>query len=311
MGSSTHSTNSISIMEERLALERRRERNRIAQRKHRENAKLGTKVTRSREQSSECSSAKSLLPEQPSRCTGYTTSQEGLPFSAFLGSGVDYNHNLDQITTESLFSDMLLASQSSEYNYSHLDHASSPAVPQLPPYTIDAGFTTNPTKRESCIDNYQFPSPYIQPDRSSPTATLPSSLCASCHACANPQLFSHPSLANTPTRPISQHKDRDPRPGALGPHTWTTPLHISVTRGHLSAVRLLLDRGADPNAIDGEGSTVLHTAVRAGHHTIVRELLRYNADPSSVDAAGWLPLHYAAEAGDENCLRALLQTGGE
>ena len=101
------------------------------------------------------------------------------------------------------------------------------------------------------------------------------------------------------------------RASGVGSRTWTTPLHISVSRGHLTAVRLLLDGGADPNAIDGEGSTVLHTAVRSGHHIIVRELLRHDADPSAVDAAGWLPLHYAAEAGDENCLRVLLQPGGE
>ncbi|KAF7587068.1 hypothetical protein BBP40_007805 [Aspergillus hancockii] len=284
-------------MEERLALERRRERNRIAQRKHRENVKVSTKGMRSREPSSDCSSAKSL-PEQNSlpgnrnsRRSGFNGNQESLPFSAIPGPGLDYS--MDQLSTENLFPDMLLAPQAPEY--SHIGLTSSTSIqldqclqPDLSPYTMDTVFSSNPSK-----------------------PIIASSLCANCHPCAKPQSLCHPSPANTPTQPISQHKDQDARTGGISSSTWTTPLHISVTRGHLSAVRLLLDRGADPNAVDGEGSTVLHTAVRSGHHTIVRELLRHHADPGSVDAAGWLPLHYAAEAGDENCLRALLQTSGE
>lgn len=140
------------------------------------------------------------------------------------------------------------------------------------------------------------------------------SLCANCHAYGKPHDSSETitSSANTTTWPVGQDRDQDPaRVTGVGSRIWTTPLHISVTQGHLWAVRLLLDRGADPNAIDGAGSTVLHTAVQSGHHTIVRELLRHHADPSSVDLIGWLPLHYAAEAGDENCMRALLKAGGE
>ncbi|KAJ5319727.1 hypothetical protein N7508_000010 [Penicillium antarcticum] len=117
--------------------------------------------------------------------------------------------------------------------------------------------------------------------------------------------------ANTPTLPVGRRSNRDVMPDSgAGSRTWTMPLHIAITRGHFAAVRLLLDRGADPNAVDGTGSTALHAAVRGGHHTIVRELLRYSANTSMVDAAGWLPLHYAAETGDERCLGILLQAGG-
>lgn len=117
--------------------------------------------------------------------------------------------------------------------------------------------------------------------------------------------------ANTPTRPVERGSDPDIMPASgAGSETWTMPLHIAITRGHISAVRLLLDRGADPNAVDGTGSTALHAAVRGGHHTMVRDLLRYSANTSMVDAAGWLPLHYAAETGDEHCLGILLQASG-
>ncbi|KAE8360285.1 ankyrin repeat-containing domain protein [Aspergillus caelatus] len=243
MGSSTHS---ISIMEDRLALERRRERNRLAQRKHRENAKL----RRPRQANSD-----KTLPEQNSqpgqaRCTrsSGSNSQECPPFSAFLGPALDYN--IDHLSAENFFPDVVFSPHVNEYSRMDLASSTAPLDQQqqleLSPFTVDTIFQTSPNK---------------------------------CNG--------------------------------VGSRTWTTPLHISVSRGHLTAVRLLLDGGADPNAIDGEGSTVLHTAVRSSHHIIVRELLRHGADPSAVDAAGWLPLHYAAEAGDENCLRVLLQPGGE
>ncbi|KZN84534.1 Ankyrin-3 [Penicillium chrysogenum] len=189
-----------------------------------------------------------------------------------------------------MFSDIQFSPGASEYN--QVD----PATPEqlqsdLSSFTMDALLSTNPAK--------------VGP-----------SLCANCYAHTKPQFLPRQDLeatitlsTNTTTQPLGQHTDHNPAcASGAGSKVWTTPLHISVAHGHLWAVHLLLDHGADPNAIDGSGSTVLHTAVRRGHHTIVRELLRYNADPSSVDVAGWLPLHYAAEAGDENCMRALLQT---
>ncbi|CAG8242958.1 hypothetical protein PENNAL_c0009G09285 [Penicillium nalgiovense] len=191
-----------------------------------------------------------------------------------------------------MLSDIQFSPHASEYN--QVDPTTPEQLqPGLSSFTMDALLSTNPTK----------------------TAT---NLCANCYAHAKPQFLPQQDLeatitlsTNTTTQSLGQHMDHNTA-CASGPGSkmWTTPLHISVAHGHLWAVRLLLDHGADPNAIDGAGSTVLHTAVQRGHHAIVRELLRYNADPSSVDVAGWLPLHYAAEAGDENCMRALLQTGG-
>ncbi|XHF98105.1 hypothetical protein AWENTII_001676 [Aspergillus wentii] len=235
-----------------MALERRRERNRLAQRKHRQNAK-GTKGTRSRAQSSESNSA----TEQNNLADNHNTDA-----SISQDYTMDASHNLDMLAP----------------GYSHID--------------IDLASTTMPLDLSLLYTDTVFPDP------NKPT------VCATCHACAQPHYL---SPVNTPTQPI-QPTDAEITPSTNT--TWTTPLHISVTRGHLSAVRLLLDRGADPNALDGEGSSVLHTAVRCGHYTIVRELLRHHANPGAVDAAGWLPLHYAAEAGDEDCLRALLQSGG-
>ncbi|KNG89352.1 hypothetical protein ANOM_002640 [Aspergillus nomiae NRRL 13137] len=285
-------------MEERIALERRRERNRLAQRKHRENAKM----RRPRQANSDKS-----LPEQSSqagqavnksgKCPG-SNSQECLPFSAFLGPGLDYN--IDHLSAENFFSDVVFSPHDTEY--SHLDLA--PAMVSLDQQQpLGLSHFTMGTTFQTSSDKFN----------------TPSSVCGNCHVGAKPQSVPHSDprsidmcAANMPTQPIGYYQNPETvRSSGVGPRTWTTPLHISVSRGHLTAVRLLLDGSADPNAIDGEGSTVLHTAVRSGHHVIVRELLRHGADPSAVDAAGWLPLHYAAEAGDENCLRVLLQSGGD
>lgn len=249
-------------------------------------------------ESSECSSSQSL-PQQRSHSgqtanrsssSSRSSEQDYLPFPAVFGS--DLEHSLDHKSAENLFSDIQFSPHASEYSIV------DPTTPEqfqssLSPFTMDTLFSTNSTK------------------------VVPS-LCANCYAHTKPQFLPQQDLGatvisstNTTTRPLSQHGDHDPaRASGVRSKIWTTPLHISATHGHLWAVRLLLDHGADPNAIDGAGSTVLHTAVQRGHHDIVRELLRYNADPSSVDRLGWLPLHYAAEAGDENCMRALLQTGG-
>ncbi|KJK63897.1 Ankyrin repeats 3 copy [Aspergillus parasiticus SU-1] len=289
MGSSTHS---ISIMEERLALERRRERNRLAQRKHRENAKLRRpRQANSDKPLSEQNSQPGQAANRSSRCSG-SNSQECLQFSAFLGPALDYN--VDHLSTENFFSDVVFSPHVNEYSHMNLASSTAPLDQQqqlgLSPFTMDTIFQTAPSKCKYLYRNTAFQESFPHSD---PRST---DMCA----------------ANMPTRPVGYYQNPETvRASGVGPRTWTTPLHISVSRGHLTAVRLLLDGGADPNAIDGEGSTVLHTAVRSGHHIIVRELLRHGADPSAVDAAGWLPLHYAAEAGDENCLRVLLQPGVE
>ncbi|KAE8149222.1 hypothetical protein BDV25DRAFT_156708 [Aspergillus avenaceus] len=299
MGASNHSALK---MDDRWALEQRRERNRMAQRKHRENARRSMKGTKLQEENRDSRDSKTP-PEQNSHPTATrgsrspTSNGQDMMFSAFLGPGLEYGVD-HHMAAESSFSNMLFSS----HEYSHM-------VPTSPLMPLDQ-------QVEPDLQPYSLDSMYTDPSNK---ATFTPSLCDLCYAYAKPQSPPHQdprapvtSPANTPTRPTSQPKGSDSAriPGA-GSRTWTTPLHISITRGHLSAVRLLLDRGADPNAVDGAGSTVLHTAVQSGHHAIVRELLRHHADPTSVDAAGWQPLHYAADSGDENCLRALLQASGE
>jgi ankyrin repeat protein len=51
-----------------------------------------------------------------------------------------------------------------------------------------------------------------------------------------------------------------------------TPLHLAVVGGQTAVVRLLLDRGADPNSLDNERHSAVHWAVVCGEAEILRML---------------------------------------
>ena len=64
------------------------------------------------------------------------------------------------------------------------------------------------------------------------------------------------------------------------------PLHAAVAGRNAEAVRLLLDRGADPNARQQAGYTPLLGAAAAGREGLIDLLLARGADPSLVSDDG-------------------------
>jgi hypothetical protein len=68
-----------------------------------------------------------------------------------------------------------------------------------------------------------------------------------------------------------------------------TPLHAAARRGCVQVTRLLLDRGADPNAVTRERWSPLNEAYRGGHPETVAILLARGADPNLADTLGLLP----------------------
>ena len=114
---------------------------------------------------------------------------------------------------------------------------------------------------------------------------------------------------------------------------WTALLS-AASGGHVQVVKLLLDHGADPAAVDvrgitalmkaamngrgevaalllstsninlearcGQGMTALHRAVVGGRLNLVKMLLQHGADPTSVDNNGWTILDRAVSEVQNN-----------
>ena len=96
--------------------------------------------------------------------------------------------------------------------------------------------------------------------------------------------------------------------------TWhrTTLLHEIVWEGDLRKARLLIDRGADINAVDEEfRSTPLGMAARWGREDMMRLLLDRGADPNRSGASWATPRAWALKKGHSKMASELKRRGGE
>lgn len=89
------------------------------------------------------------------------------------------------------------------------------------------------------------------------------------------------------------------------------PLGLAAFFGHEEAVRLLLARGANPNLAARNQMKVaaLHAASAAGSFGIARLLIEAGADVNAVQQAGFTPLHAAAMTGQLELAKLLLDRG--
>jgi len=74
-----------------------------------------------------------------------------------------------------------------------------------------------------------------------------------------------------------------------------TPLHVLALRPNLYGAKLLLEEGANPNAIGDMGQTPLHNAVSAGSEDMIRLLLEHGADPDIACEFGDTPRQRATD----------------
>ncbi|KAH9976054.1 hypothetical protein BJV77DRAFT_1054516 [Russula vinacea] len=58
-------------------------------------------------------------------------------------------------------------------------------------------------------------------------------------------------------------------------------MHLSARSGHLGIVKLLLERGADVHALNGEGETPYQTSLAFGYREIADLIREYGAGSAS------------------------------
>lgn len=86
---------------------------------------------------------------------------------------------------------------------------------------------------------------------------------------------------------------------------YMSPLSIAARKGHLKIAQFLIDKGSDPNAVNGNGATPLYEAVRHGRSKMVQLLLDNGAtaiEPKGAKSA----LEVAGQKNDSD-LMALLE----
>ena len=85
-----------------------------------------------------------------------------------------------------------------------------------------------------------------------------------------------------------------------------TLLHHTAAKGELAKARLLVEHGADIDAIDDEyRSTPVALAARSGHREIVEWLLERGADPAAAGASWATPLAWAQKRGHQHITHLL------
>lgn len=78
-----------------------------------------------------------------------------------------------------------------------------------------------------------------------------------------------------------------------------TPLHLAAFFGQIDAARLLLDAGADVNAVSGNSlaNTPLHAATAGKHPLVALLLIERGASGLTTDAGGYTALQIATQNG--------------
>jgi len=117
------------------------------------------------------------------------------------------------------------------------------------------------------------------------------------HAAAARVLIDHGADVNARSTLLKYPEDRFGLEGVLTilPHGNWTPLMYAARQGSLDAARVLVEKGADLNATDPDGTTALIVAIINGHFDTAAMLAEKGADPNLADTAGMAALYAAVD----------------
>ena len=90
----------------------------------------------------------------------------------------------------------------------------------------------------------------------------------------------------------------------------TTPIIKAASKGNVSTVRMLLERGADPYLENWYGNA-LHCAAEAGKSATIRELVAYGMSPNACERYCWSPLSCTLDNDRASAFETLVNLGAD
>lgn len=124
-------------------------------------------------------------------------------------------------------------------------------------------------------------------------------------------IFEASSIGDLET--ISQLLDKNPDLlNSFSPDGFTA-LGLASFFGHLSLVKLLLDKGANPNIASNNQFKVapIHSACAISHFDITELLIKHRADVNAKQMQGVTPLHSSAHNGQTKLSKLLIDNGAD
>lgn len=93
-------------------------------------------------------------------------------------------------------------------------------------------------------------------------------------------------------------------------HLQVSPIHSAVASQNVELVRLVLDHGADANALQTGNFTALHGAAQIGSEEMINLLLEHGANPNARTINEQTPLTIAHAEGHKKAVELLRSHGG-